>query len=133
MELLASDGFLITQATLSRDFIELGAQKVRNENGALVYSVLESNAKPAASESELAVLSRLSSELLLTAAGALNQCLLRTPPGAAQFLASAIDSAKLDGVIGTIAGDDTVLIIGSTANAGNELTDFFVGLSSNEF
>ena len=116
-ELLAEAGLAVTQATLSRDLVELDAVKIRLASGALVYAVPAEGGDrtPRAAGESLASgsrLARLAGELLVSADSAGNQVVLRTPPGAAQFLASALDKADLDGVLGTIAGDDTVLVIG---------------------
>jgi transcriptional regulator of arginine metabolism len=77
-------------------------------------------------------LSKLCSELLVSAEGSANLVLLRTPPGAAQFLASAIDKAELgpdNPVLGTIAGDDTVLVIGRDPAGGHTLAHRFTALA----
>jgi transcriptional regulator of arginine metabolism len=119
-ELLLAEGFSVTQATLSRDLDELGAMRIRDTDGTLVYALRseggDGSPKAPAENSVLeARLRRLLGELLVTAEGSANLVVLRTPPGAAQFLASAIDHADNRGVtaqvMGTIAGDDTVLVI----------------------
>ena len=97
-ELLAGDGVEVTQATLSRDLVELGAVKVRAASGALVYAVpAEGGDRTPRAASESAGLEgrlgRLCGELLVTAEASANLVVLRTPPGAAQYLASAIDQA----------------------------------------
>lgn len=107
--LLAADGVRVTQATLSRDLEELGAVKVRGPDGTLVYAV---GGPPLAPEESVRLrLSRLCQELLVTAEANGELVVLRTPPGAAQLLASALDRAALPEVMGTIAGDDTVLLV----------------------
>lgn len=115
LELLAHDGIEVTQATLSRDLVELGAEKVR-VGRALVYAVPgeggDRTPRPAAAAGE--VQSRLRQrceELLVTAVATANLVVLRTPPGAANFLASAIDHSDQPEVVGTIAGDDTIMVI----------------------
>ena len=113
---LADAGVSVTQATLSRDLVELRAVKIRTSSGALAYAVPaeggDRTPAPVAAAECLAVrLARLCAELLVTAEASGNLVVLRTPPGAAQFLASAIDHSVLPGVLGTIAGDDTVLVI----------------------
>jgi transcriptional regulator of arginine metabolism len=119
-ELLLAEGFSVTQATLSRDLDELGAMRIRDTDGTLVYALRSEGgdgAPKAPSETSLLEtrLRRLLGELLVTAEGSANLVVLRTPPGAAQYLASAIDHADNRGVtaqvMGTIAGDDTVLVI----------------------
>jgi transcriptional regulator of arginine metabolism len=122
---LAGDGFTVTQATLSRDLDELGAVKVRH-GGGQVYAVPgeggDRTARPAAGiEASDARVSRLCVELLVSAEGSANIAVLRTPPGAAHFLASAIDHADVADVLGTIAGDDTVLMVSRDARGGAAL------------
>ncbi|ABW11180.1 arginine repressor [Frankia sp. Mgl5] len=106
--LLAEEGVQVTQATLSRDLEDIGATKVRGANGALVYSV-DVNLAPA--ETVRIPLARLCEELLVSAEANGDLVVLRTPPGAAQLFASALDRAALPEVMGTIAGDDTVLVV----------------------
>lgn len=113
--LLAAEGLVVTQATLSRDLDELGAVKVRDVDGALVYA-LPGDAdprphRPAHAESGAHRLSRLCEELLVSAEASANLAVARTPPGGAQFLASALDRAGWSDVLGTVAGDDTVLVV----------------------
>lgn len=112
-ELLAAEGLVTTQATLSRDLEELGAIKVRGTDGsAAVYVLPEEGQGPLrAAEQPSERLKRLLRELLTGADSSGNLVVLRTPPGAAQFLASAIDRTGLPEVVGTIAGDDTILVV----------------------
>lgn len=118
-ELLAADGIQVTQATLSRDLEELGAVKV---GGA--YLIPEDGNRPLrASEQAPARLVRLLRELLTGADASGNLVVLRTPPGAAQFLASALDRSGLPDVIGTIAGDDTILVVARDVMGGPALAD----------
>jgi transcriptional regulator of arginine metabolism len=135
-DLLSDRGLHVTQATLSRDLVELDAVKVRTSDGALVYAVPSEggNRAPAAAESTAASqhrLARLCAELLVSAEASANLVVLRTPPGAAQFLASAFDKADIGDVLGTIAGDDTVLVIGRDPAGGDELARRFLALASN--
>lgn len=113
--LLAHNGVVVNQATLSRDLVELGAVKVRHADGSLVYAVPGEGGDRSPIAGEAAVfearLMRLCQEILVSAEGSANLAILRTPPGAAQYLASAIDHAALAPVMGTIAGDDTVLVV----------------------
>jgi transcriptional regulator of arginine metabolism len=115
--LLGERGIHVTQATLSRDLEELGAVRMRGPDGALVYR-LPSETGP---ESPRARLPRVLAELLISAEASANLVVLRTPPGAAQFLASAIDQAGRAPVLGTVAGDDTVLVISREPAGGDEL------------
>lgn len=132
--LLAADGLEVTQTTLSRDLDELGAVKIRDGEGDLVYAVpaeggdLTPRLAPVNGEGG-ARLSRLAAELLVSADASANLVVLRTPPGAAQFLASAVDRAALPDVIGTIAGDDTVLMIARDPDGGADLAERMLGLA----
>ena len=125
-DLLADRGLRVTQATLSRDLVELDAIKVRAPSGALVYAVpAEGGDRRPAAPGETAAaahrLARLCGELLVSAEASANLVVLRTPPGAAQFLASAFDRAEFPEVLGTIAGDDTVLVIATDADAAEQV------------
>src|SRR3954451_14278143 len=134
-DLLAEAGVSVTQATLSRDLVELDAVKVRVASAALVYAVPADSGdrtpravtESAASEGRLA---RLLGELVTSADASGNLALLRTPPGAAQFLASAFDRAGLDDILGTIAGDDTVLVISRRPDGGPALAERFLALAN---
>jgi transcriptional regulator of arginine metabolism len=116
--LLAGEGIETTQATLSRDLEELGAVKLRGVDGGPGVYVIPEDGAPRPMTGGTDRLARLLAELLLSHHGSGNIGVLRTPPGAAQFLASAIDRAGLDGVIGSIAGDDTILLIAAEGHSG---------------
>ena len=120
-ELLAGGGIEVTQATLSRDLEELGALKLRGvDGGAPIYRIPEDGG-PRPMTGGTSKLARLLAELLVSFDGSGNLAVLRTPPGAAQFLASAIDRAGLPEVVGTIAGDDTILVVARHGLTGAEL------------
>ena len=109
--LLAEAGVAVTQATLSRDLEELGAVKVRTAAG-MAYAVPEENApRGGTPEAVDARLARLLEELLVSVEATGDLVVLRTPPGGAHFLGSALDRAGLPEVAGTLAGDDTVLLV----------------------
>jgi transcriptional regulator of arginine metabolism len=113
--ILSRDGFAVTQATLSRDLLELGAVKVR-EGKTLVYAVPgeggDRTARVAPGADEVSSrLRRQCEELLVTARVSANLVVVRTPSGAANYLASALDHADQTDILGTIAGDDTIVII----------------------
>jgi transcriptional regulator of arginine metabolism len=117
--LLGEDGIQVTQATLSRDLEELGAVKI---SGA--YLIPEDGQRPLReSEQGPARLLRLLHELLTGVDASGNIAVLRTPPGAAQFLASALDRSGLSDVVGTIAGDDTILVVARDVTGGKALAD----------
>ncbi|HYQ66932.1 arginine repressor [Actinophytocola sp.] len=129
--LLAGEGIDVTQATLSRDLDELGAVKLRGaDGGAAVYVIPEDGSPVRGIQGGTSRLSRLLAELLVGADYSANLTVLRTPPGAAQFLASAIDRAALHEVVGTIAGDDTVMAIAREPLSGKDLADRFTALAA---
>ena len=146
----------VTQATLSRDLEELGVVRLRAVGGALVYALPEEPGGPGSRPggavflphthpdlvepepdrdertSEAAPPTRLArylGELLTSAEASANLVVLRTPAGAAQFLASVIDHAALPAVLGTVAGDDTVLIIARDPAGGDALAAEFLRLA----
>lgn len=113
-DLLADDGFAVTQATLSRDLDELGAVKVPTPGGEHVYAVPAEggdNRAHAPDTESVARLAKVAQDVLVGVDSSANIVVLRTPPGGAQYLASAIDRADWPDVIGTVAGDDTVLLV----------------------
>ncbi|SMY11368.1 arginine repressor [Brevibacterium jeotgali] len=134
---LAAMGVSVTQATLSRDLGEIGAVKVRGASGA-VYAVRGEGGDrdtlfSAQGEDVFdARLQRLLEEVLVSAVHSDNLVVLRTPPGAAQYLASAIDRSVLAGVLGSIAGDDTVLVIGAADVGGERIARLFLDLAGHE-
>lgn len=134
---LADRGVRATQATLSRDLEELRAHKVRGAGGALHYALPPEGhavgvAPTSGTEHLAARLARLCTELLVSADASANLVVLRTPPGAAQFFASAIDASLLPQVLGTIAGDDTVLLVTTAPDGGQALAQRFLALAQGE-
>lgn len=130
-KMLAAEGIEVTQATLSRDLDELGAVKLRAaDGGAPVYLIPEDGSPVKGVQGGTSRLARLLGELLVSAEGSANLTVLRTPPGAAQFLASAIDRAALHDVVGTIAGDDTVMVIAREPTSGDALARLLNGLAN---
>ncbi|GAA5140157.1 arginine repressor [Pseudonocardia adelaidensis] len=116
LALLEDDGIATTQATLSRDLDELGALKVRG-----AYVIPDDGSPVRGVEGGTARLARLLGEVLTSADASGNLAVLRTPPGAAQYLASALDRAALNYIVGTIAGDDTLLVVAREPLTGAEL------------
>ncbi|NQU36681.1 MAG: arginine repressor, partial [Actinobacteria bacterium] len=112
---LRERGFDVTQATLSRDLDELRAVKITASSGGLVYAIPRDGGDPSATViSAVAAISKLQrvvGELVSSVDHSGNIVVLRTPPGAAQYLASTIDHSTAPDIIGTIAGDDTVLMV----------------------
>ena len=120
--LLAAEGIEVTQATLSRDLEELGAVKLRGADGGVgVYVVPEDGSPVRGVAGGTGRLSRLLAELLVSTDASANLAVLRTPPGGAHYLASALDRAALPYVVGTIAGDDTVFVAAREPMTGAEL------------
>ncbi|GAB2806539.1 arginine repressor [Lentzea nigeriaca] len=130
-KLLAAEGIEVTQATLSRDLDELGAVKLRGpDGGAPVYVIPEDGSPVRGVQGGTTRLVRVLGELLVSTDFSGNLAVLRTPPGAAQFLASALDRAALHEVVGTIAGDDTILVVAREPMTGAELADRITALAS---
>ena len=122
--LLAEHGVAVTQATLSRDLEDIGAVKVRGSDGSLVYAV-DAESSPLAEER----MRRVLSDLLVSADSSANLAVLRTPPGGAHLVGSALDRAGLPEVLGTVAGDDTVLVITRSSTGGAALVRRLVKLA----
>lgn len=147
-ERLADSGVAVTQGTLSRDLDELGAVKIRNTAGWLVYALPGEggDTRPRAPEPPAsgdgatrsedgpvdARLLRVCEEVLVSARSSANLVVLRTPPGAAQYLASAIDHAARADILGTIAGDDTALVITADPSGGERVAEWFLALAEGQ-
>jgi transcriptional regulator of arginine metabolism len=116
VELLAKDGVVATQATVSRDLDELGAIKVRVPGSKeTVYAIPELPKDQIAPEEHL---KRVLGEWLVEVAHAGNLVVLRTPPGCAHVVGSAIDRASLADILGNVAGDDTLIVVCSERAGG---------------
>jgi len=131
--LLAEQAVEVTQATLSRDLEELGAVKLRGADGGVgVYVVPEDGSPVRGVSGGTERVSRLLAELLVSTDASANLAILRTPPGAAHYLASAIDRAALQYVVGTVAGDDTILVVAREPMTGAELATKFEAIRLKE-
>jgi len=119
VELLKTDGIDVTQATLSRDLEELGAVKVRVPVGDSVYAIPDN---PTERVLPIDYLRRVLGEWLMEVSVSNNIVVLRTPPGSAHVVASAVDRAGLSEIIGTVAGDDTVLLVTAPNTTGEEVS-----------
>lgn len=121
-KLLKAQGIDITQATLSRDLDELGARKVRSGDQPAFYTTSEIEAAyadtPGGPEEKLR---RILDELVVSVDHSGQIAVVRTPPGAAQYLASHIDRVRLAEVVGTIAGDDTIFVLAREPVTGKQL------------
>jgi transcriptional regulator of arginine metabolism len=120
VELLALEGISATQATVSRDLDDLGAIKVRVPGGDTVYAVPELPKDQLAPEDHLR---RVLGDWLVEVTSSLNIVILRTPPGSAHVVASALDRAGLADICGTVAGDDTVLVVTREDVGGRVVAD----------
>ncbi|HVL26959.1 MAG TPA: arginine repressor [Acidimicrobiales bacterium] len=114
VDLLAAEGVVATQATVSRDLEELGAVKARMPGGDLVYVIPDQAWDRPAPEEHLR---RVLGEWVVEVSHSANLVVLRTPPGSAHVVGSAVDRAGLPDILGTVAGDDTVLVV-ATERAG---------------
>ncbi len=114
VELLQADGIEATQATVSRDLDELGAIKVRVPGGETVYAIPE---HPVDRIAPLDHLRRVMADWVADVASSANIVVLRTPPGSAHVVASALDRAGMEEILGTVAGDDTLIVV-ATENIG---------------
>ncbi|HEY5202312.1 MAG TPA: hypothetical protein VIJ31_15545, partial [Acidothermaceae bacterium] len=113
VDLLAAEGLVVTQATLSRDLDEIGALRLRSAGGGFVYVVPRDGddavSRPMSDRVQTASaaharLIRMAGELLVSVRASGNIVVVRTPPGGAHLLAGAIDHADLATIIGTVAG-----------------------------
>lgn len=120
VDLLGGRGFEVTQATVSRDLQAVGAVKARDADGALRYVI--ATALNGADESAV-VLRRALSDYADSIEVSGNLVVVKTPPGAAHVVALAIDAHGLEGALGTVAGDDTMLVIADEATGGRAVAD----------
>ena len=126
VEMLASEGVIATQATVSRDLEDLGAVKVRIPGGATAYAVPE-HSKDAASPDDH--LRRVMGEFVVDVAHSLNLVVLRTPPGSAHVIGSALDRAGYPDVLGTVAGDDTLILVCAESAGGATVAERLAALA----
>jgi transcriptional regulator of arginine metabolism len=148
-QILAAQGFEVTQATLSRDLDELEAFKARNAQGVMSYLLpdsVEAAGGVAAAASATGTtddssngssrirpqMSKVLSGLVSSVATASNQVVIHTPSGAAQYVASVIDAEPPSSVLGTIAGDDTVLIILASETTAKEYSSLLLEIASGQ-
>jgi transcriptional regulator of arginine metabolism len=128
---LKNSGFDVTQATVSRDLEDIGAVRGRDSQGDPNYRINQESM-----DEPLSKLSRLISDLLVDVKSSGNLTVLRTPPGGAQLLASALDRASRAGtvpqIIGTIAGDDTVLVVSSESDGAAQNAQLLLSLAQSE-
>jgi transcriptional regulator of arginine metabolism len=102
---LASEWFTATQATVSRDLDDVGAVRAHSNNGKAVYVLPERNGPPTGFGK------RVIGELVRETATSGNMIVIRTFPGMAATVAAVLDQSGISGILGTIAGDDTVFVV----------------------
>ncbi len=127
LELLGVEGISATQATVSRDLEDLGAVKVRVPGGDSVYAIPEFAPNRVAPQDQLR---RVMGEWVAEVKHAHHNVIIRTPPGCAHVVASALDRAGIAGVLGTVAGDDTLLVIADETTTGAKLAQFLRDLAN---
>jgi len=118
VSMLAGAGVQATQATVSRDLEEIGAVKVRSAGGEPVYAVPELPKERVAPEEHLR---RVLGDWVVEVGASANLVVVRTPPGSAHVVGSALDRAGLAEILGTVAGDDTVLVVAAQGVTGRRL------------
>ncbi|HRY09301.1 MAG: arginine repressor [Actinobacteria bacterium] len=127
VEHLRERGIDVTQATVSRDLDEMGAVKSVAADGRLLYAVPAEGGEDRfwvdEAEDINARLVRVAEDTMVSVDHSGNLVVLRTPPGAAQYLASAFDHSHLHDVVGTIAGDDTILLVVAESSSGQAVAD----------
>ncbi len=116
--LLAGKGMTVTQATVSRDLEEMGVVKVRGASGSSVYAVPEGGGPSFAGDDALR---RVMREWVLEVDSSANLVVVRTPPGCAHVVAAALDRAKMESLLGTVAGDDTILVVARERSGGGKV------------
>lgn len=127
VELLAEGGVAATQATVSRDLEEVGAVKVRVPGvDRLVYAIAELPRDQVAPADHLR---RVLGEWVVDVVWSANIVVLRTPPGSAHVVASALDRSGVDGALGTVAGDDTVIVIADEETGGKALGEHLADIA----
>ena len=115
VDLLTADGVVATQATVSRDLEEMGAIKVRASGGDSVYAIPDLPKEQRTPEDHLR---RVLGDWVVEVDHSHNLVVLRTPPGSAHVVASAIDRAGLPAILGTVAGDDTIMVVVAERSSG---------------
>ena len=126
-ELLTAEGFPVTQATVSRDLEAMGAHKVPSADGGTHYVITGDRALSGDDRRLAVVITDFVSSI--ESSGSL--VVMRTPPGAAQVVAGAIDGAALGGVLGTVAGDDTLLVVAAEELSGRDLAGVLNRIGAN--
>lgn len=119
---LRDEGYAATQATVTRDLQEIGTVKIRDEHGARRIVMATS---PKLAPAPLDHLRRMMGEWVVSVESSANMVVVRTPPGCAHVVASALDRSAFGGVLGSVAGDDTILVIAEEECGGDALAREF--------
>lgn len=128
VDLLGGEGFEVTQATVSRDLDAIGAVK-RDENGTSAYRIPETTPTSVLGPG-MAAVRRAVAGFVDSIEPSGNLIVMKTPPGGAHLVAGAIDNAGIDGVLGTVAGDDTLLVVAASDREGEELAKTFENIGA---
>jgi transcriptional regulator of arginine metabolism len=115
--LLAAEGVDATQATVSRDLDELGIGKLRGADGRVSYALPEPSG-----------LAQILRQFVVGIDASGNLAVVRTPPGVAAAVAAAIDAADVPGVLATVQGDDTLLVVAVEGTSGRAVADRLLAL-----
>ena len=126
VEVLGAEGIVATQATVSRDLEELGAVKARTAQGETAYVIPE---QPQDQVAPAELLQRVCSDWVVEVDSSKNLVVVRTPPGSAHLVGAAIDRAGWDSVVGTVAGDDTILVVVGEPFSGADVAGEFRDLA----
>jgi transcriptional regulator of arginine metabolism len=125
-EQLAREGHPVSQATVSRDLSALGAVKSRGRSGEVLYGLPNEGA--AGTDPGIGTLRQRLESFVTGLDGSLNATVVHTQPSTAPSVAAALDAASLEGVLGTVAGDDTILVINRDPDGGVALARRLVEL-----
>ncbi|WP_125963414.1 arginine repressor [Bifidobacterium dolichotidis] len=133
-EILQAQGFEVTQATLSRDLDEMNAVKVHRPDGSTAYAISEQNQEVSVNglynaTRVKAQMAKVLTGLVTSVAHAFNQVIVHTNPGAAQYVGSVIDRYPSTNVLGTIAGDDTLLLICKDEQTATTVAEWLLSLA----
>lgn len=120
VEALAKSGYDVTQATVSRDLDAIGGDKVRRGDGSFHYVLRDEEPAPGTRRAAARAVADFVQSIQVSG----DLVVLHTPPGAAHLVAGAIDHSSLEGVLGTIAGDDTLLIVADAQPGGAAVADY---------
>ena len=119
-EALGEAGYAVTQATVSRDLDALGAVRVKSDGNGTHYEILDDRF---AFKQGIASASKALNQFAETISSSGNIVIIHTAPGAAHLLASALDGAGLHEILGTVAGDDTIMVVAPEGVSGNDLVE----------